>query len=74
MRDVDLRVREGSIMFWRLIFVAIVCLQAIGCGGYRTAMTVSAETSVYDRSPFHEQGASSRIAYRVELDPIRQQR
>lgn len=58
----------------RMIFIAIVCVLATGCHGYRTVMTVSAETSVYDRSPYHEQGASSRIAYRVELEPVRQQR
>lgn len=52
-----------------LIFIATVVL-CTGCSSYKTVMTVSAEASVYERTPFADSGASTRIAYRIELDPL----
>lgn len=57
-----------------MIFAAIVVslLVAGGCARDRhTVITVYAEADAYERSPFHESGASARIAYRMDVEPVR---
>ncbi len=57
----------------RLFFITtLMCLTltALGCANNRkTVISVHAEATAYESSPFHQAAGTARIAYRLESGP-----